>query len=138
MTAKRSTFRPVWSFLFLIPGGLGVVLAELAVRVPPVEMPVLALFGMAYPLASGALIIGALGALWSRRWKAGLAGALLLALSWSHATATWGSFGGPSDAEAQELISESAGLAYPIRDGIPIMLPEEARELTDAERNRRV
>ncbi len=103
MTAKRSTFRPVWSLLLLVPGGMGVVLAELAVRVPPVEMPVLALFGMAYPLASGALIIGALGALWSRRWKAGLAGALLLALSWSHATATWGSFGGPSDAEAQEL-----------------------------------
>ena len=34
MTAKRSTFRPVWSLLFLIPGGMGVVLAELAVRVP--------------------------------------------------------------------------------------------------------
>lgn len=28
-----------------------------------------------------------------------------------------------------ELISRSAGLAYPIRDGIPIMLPEEARAL---------
>lgn len=33
------------------------------------------------------------------------------------------------DAEAQELISKAAGLAYPIRDGIPIMLAEEAREL---------
>ncbi len=33
------------------------------------------------------------------------------------------------DAEKQELISRVAGLAYPIRDGIPIMLPEEAREL---------
>ena len=31
------------------------------------------------------------------------------------------------DAEAQELISDQAGLAYPIRDGIPIMLVEEAR-----------
>jgi len=38
------------------------------------------------------------------------------------------------DAKAQELISKSAGLAYPIRDGIPIMLPEEARELSEEER----
>lgn len=35
------------------------------------------------------------------------------------------------DAKAQELISREAGLAYPIRDGIPIMLPEEARTLND-------
>jgi uncharacterized protein len=34
------------------------------------------------------------------------------------------------DKEAQELVSKAAGLAYPIRDGIPIMLPEEARPLT--------
>jgi uncharacterized protein YbaR (Trm112 family) len=33
------------------------------------------------------------------------------------------------DPERQELISRAAGLAYPIRDGIPIMLPEEARKL---------
>ena len=35
------------------------------------------------------------------------------------------------DVEKQELISKAAGLAYPIRDGIPIMLPDEARELKD-------
>jgi len=40
------------------------------------------------------------------------------------------------DAAAQELISRSARLAYPIRNGIPIMLPEEARELGEEEAKR--
>ena len=33
------------------------------------------------------------------------------------------------DADAQELVSKSARLAFPIRDGIPVMLVDEAREL---------
>jgi uncharacterized protein YbaR (Trm112 family) len=37
------------------------------------------------------------------------------------------------DAARQELISRAARLAYPIRDGIPVMLEEEARELDDEE-----
>ncbi len=37
------------------------------------------------------------------------------------------------DTARNELVSEQAGLAYPIRDGIPIMLVEEARPLDDSE-----
>ena len=35
------------------------------------------------------------------------------------------------EASRQELVSRHSGLAYPIRDGVPIMLPEEARSLED-------
>ena len=35
------------------------------------------------------------------------------------------------DRESQELVSRNAKLAYPIRDGIPIMLVDEAREIAD-------
>ncbi len=38
------------------------------------------------------------------------------------------------DRERQELVSRAAGLAFPIRGGVPIMLPGEARELREDER----
>jgi uncharacterized protein YbaR (Trm112 family) len=39
------------------------------------------------------------------------------------------------DSEKQELVSRAAGLAYPIRGGVPVMLPGEARPLSDEERD---
>ena len=39
------------------------------------------------------------------------------------------------DPDRQELLSRAAGLAYPIRGGMPIMLAAEARELTEEERD---
>ncbi|MGU3496181.1 Trm112 family protein [Xanthobacteraceae bacterium A53D] len=41
------------------------------------------------------------------------------------------------DRARQELVSRSARLAYPIRDGIPIMLADEARRLDESEVNKR-
>ena len=38
------------------------------------------------------------------------------------------------NADAQELVCKASGLAYPIRDGIPVMLEEEARQLTADEK----
>lgn len=37
------------------------------------------------------------------------------------------------DSDKQELLSDQAGLAYPIRDGIPVMLVDEARQMGDSE-----
>lgn len=40
------------------------------------------------------------------------------------------------DRKREELVCKASGLAYPVRDGIPVMLEEEARRLTDEEKNR--
>jgi len=39
------------------------------------------------------------------------------------------------DREKQELVSRAAGLAYPVRGGVPVMLQDEARRLSDEERD---
>ncbi|MGB0733723.1 MAG: Trm112 family protein [Pontibacterium sp.] len=41
------------------------------------------------------------------------------------------------DDKAQELVCKASGLAYPVRDGIPVMLEEEARKLSLEERERK-
>ena len=47
----------------------------------------------------------------------------------THAVLTW-------DADRQELISKAAHLAFPVRDGIPVMLIEEAETVSDGEHDR--
>ena len=44
-------------------------------------------------------------------------------------SATWKHLGEKYDADKEELISEGAALAYPIRNGIPVMLVDEARKI---------
>ena len=99
MTEERATrrFRPWWPILLLIPGGIGVALAEVAVWVSPSSFPLLALFGMAFPFSSAVLLLGTVGAVWARRWKAVLVGALLIAGAWSHVEATWGTWSAPPE-----------------------------------------
>ncbi|TQV85239.1 Trm112 family protein [Exilibacterium tricleocarpae] len=41
------------------------------------------------------------------------------------------------DKENQELVCKASGLAYPIRDGIPVMLETQARHLTEEEKQKR-
>jgi uncharacterized protein len=41
------------------------------------------------------------------------------------------------DRDRQELVSIAAGLAYPIRNGVPVLLPGEAREISDDETARK-
>lgn len=40
------------------------------------------------------------------------------------------------DAQNRELLSDTAGLAFPIRDGVPVMLIDEARKMDDMERKK--
>jgi uncharacterized protein YbaR (Trm112 family) len=40
------------------------------------------------------------------------------------------------DEKNQELLCKASGLAYPVKDGIPVMLEEEARQMTEEEKNR--
>ena len=101
MTApnQQHSPRPWWPVLFLVPGAVAVALAELAVRIPPSDVPVLALFGMGFPFGSVALLLGTVGSLWARRWKAALVGLLFVGLAWSHVQGTWGSWSASEAAE---------------------------------------
>ena len=76
--------------LVTVLGLLGVLSAELAVRISPVTWSTLAMAGMVFPLSWGCLVTGVVGSLYHRRWRSFRWGLLVLLLSAPHATQTLG------------------------------------------------
>ena len=87
-TVKKA--RTWWSLVLFLPGLLGVLTAECAVRISPEVVPFLGAAGVLFPASWLLLVLGTLGALRSRKWKWTLLGLLLIGISLPHAQSTWG------------------------------------------------
>jgi endonuclease/exonuclease/phosphatase family metal-dependent hydrolase len=86
------------SGLFLIPGQLGVMAAEVATRVSPVDFPYLAPFGLVYPWALLLLLLGMMWRLIQGRFAGLVVPLVVCIITWSHVRLTWGGSGSETDA----------------------------------------
>ena len=79
-----------WSMVLFLPGVVGVLLAQFAVRVSPEMIPFLGVAGVVFPLSWVLMTIGTVGAFRSRRWKWGILGLIVFGFSFPQAESTWG------------------------------------------------
>ena len=74
-----------WSMVLFLPGVVGVLLAQFAVRVSPEMIPFLGVAGVVFPLSWVLMTIGTAGAFRSRRWKWGMLGLIVFGFSFPQA-----------------------------------------------------
>lgn len=92
-SVPKQRSKAFWPMLVFVPGWIGTALGLAAAYVSPEKIPALALMGLVFPLSSGLLLLGTAAICAVRRWKLGGIGALLVLLSWSHITSSWGGLG---------------------------------------------
>lgn len=97
MTASKTSkkTKAIWPVLLCIFGLTGTGLGVFGACIPPVDSAIWALFGLAFPVSSGVLILGTAGAWVARRWTWGLVGLVALAVCLPQVTSTWGGFRSP-------------------------------------------
>jgi len=108
MTASKKSKKPkaIWPVLLCLFGLVGTGLGAIGAYTPPVDSAIWALFGLAFPVSSGVLILGTAGAWVARRWKWGIVGLLALVMCLPQVSSTWGGLSAPS----AKAIDSDAGL----------------------------
>lgn len=116
MTAAKTSkkTKAIWPVLLCIFGLTGTGLGVVGVYIPPVDSAIWALFGLAFPVSSGVLILGTAGAWVARRWTWGLVGLLALALCFPQVTSTWGGLSTP-ETESIDANSELRVVTWNVR-----------------------
>lgn len=105
MKRPETKRRRAWgSGLVVAPGTVGVLAAEVAIHVPPTEVPWLALAGLLYPLSLSALLLGVGWRLLAGRWVDAVVPLIVLGLTFPHAAMLLGGGAGqPAEEDLQVL-----------------------------------
>ena len=105
------------SGILLVPGQLGVMAAEVATRISPVDFPYLAPFGLIYPWALLLLLLGMMWRLIQGRFAGLVVPLVVCIITWSHVRLTWGGSGSESDA----TLAGHTALDVPMGDSLEVM-----------------